>query len=61
MRLRVAGATHAALLDLGGNPWLLPGIRLQTSRKDYRPLENVYLYRYDNEEWVGASGLHARG
>jgi branched-chain amino acid transport system substrate-binding protein len=49
-------------LDLRGNPWLLPGIRLQTSRRDYRPLEHVYLYRYDNKEWVKDSGLlHARG
>jgi branched-chain amino acid transport system substrate-binding protein len=52
----------ARALDLAGNPWLLPGIRLQTSRKDYRPLEHVYLYRYDNKEWVKASALlHARG
>ena len=68
--LRKAGRnlTRAALLraaqglSLTGNPWLLPGIRLQTSRKDYRPLEHVYLYRYDNKEWVKASPLlHARG
>jgi branched-chain amino acid transport system substrate-binding protein len=68
--LRKAGAnlTRASLLaaarslNLRGNPWLLPGIRLQTSRRDYRPLEHVYLYRYDNKEWVKASGLlHARG
>ena len=58
-----AGLLNAARsLNLKGNPWLLPGIRLQTSRKDYRPLEHVYLYRYDNAEWVKASGLlHARG
>jgi branched-chain amino acid transport system substrate-binding protein len=68
--LRKAGAnlTRASLLraaqslNLAGNPWLLPRIRLRTSRKDYRPLEHVYLYRYDNREWVKASGLlHARG
>jgi branched-chain amino acid transport system substrate-binding protein len=52
----------ARSLNLPGNPFLLPGIRLQTSRTDYRPLEHVYLYRYDNKEWVKASGLlHARG
>jgi branched-chain amino acid transport system substrate-binding protein len=52
----------ARSLNLRGNPWLLPGIRLQTSRQDYRPLEHVYLYRYDNREWVKASDLlHARG
>jgi branched-chain amino acid transport system substrate-binding protein len=52
----------AQSLDLRGNPFLLPGIRLQTSRTDYRPLEHVYLYRYDNRQWVKASGLlRARG
>jgi branched-chain amino acid transport system substrate-binding protein len=58
-----AGLLRAAQsLDLRGNPWLLPGIRLRTSRTDYRPLEQVYLYRYDNKEWVRASGLlRARG
>jgi branched-chain amino acid transport system substrate-binding protein len=68
--LRKAGPnlTRAALLraaqslDLRRNPFLLPRIRLQTSRTDYRPLEHVYLYRYDNRQWVRASGLlHARG
>jgi len=59
---RAAVLRAAQSLDLGGNPWLLPGIRLQTSRTDYRPLEHVYLYRYDNREWVKASGLlRARG
>lgn len=58
-----AGLLRAAQsLDLPGNPFLLPGIRLKTSRTDYRPMEHVYLYRYDNKEWVRASGLlHARG
>jgi branched-chain amino acid transport system substrate-binding protein len=52
----------ARSLDLESNPFLLPGIRVQTSRTDYRPLEHVYLYRYDNKEWVKASGLlRARG
>jgi branched-chain amino acid transport system substrate-binding protein len=52
----------ARSLDTGANPFLLPGIRLKTSRTDYRPMEHVYLYRYDNKEWVRASGLlHARG
>jgi branched-chain amino acid transport system substrate-binding protein len=68
--LRKAGRelTRASLLraaqhlDLPANPFLLPGIRLQTSPKDYRPLEQVYLYRYDNRQWVKASGiLRARG
>jgi branched-chain amino acid transport system substrate-binding protein len=58
-----AGLLRAAQsLDRPDNPFLLPGIRLRTSRTDYRPLEHVYLYRYDNREWVRASGLlHARG
>jgi branched-chain amino acid transport system substrate-binding protein len=47
----------AQSLDTGANPFLLPGIELKTSRADYRPLETVYLYRYDNKEWVKASGL----
>ena len=52
----------AQSLDTSANPFLLPGIRLKTSRTDYRPLEHVYLYRYDNKQWVRASGLlHARG
>jgi branched-chain amino acid transport system substrate-binding protein len=68
--LRKAGTnlTRASLLraaqslDLPSNPFLLPGIRLTTSPKDYRPLDQVYLYRYDNKQWVKASGiLQARG
>jgi branched-chain amino acid transport system substrate-binding protein len=68
--LRKAGRTldrasvlrAAQHLDLRTNPFLLPGIRLQTSPTDYRPLEQVYLYRYDNKQWVRASGLlRARG
>jgi branched-chain amino acid transport system substrate-binding protein len=52
----------AQSLDLPANPFLLPEIRLKTSRTDYRPLEHVYLYRYDNRQWVKASApLHARG
>ena len=59
---RVSLLRAAQSLDTGANPFLLPGIRLQTSRKDYRPLEQVYLYRYDNKQWVRASGiLHAVG
>jgi branched-chain amino acid transport system substrate-binding protein len=58
-----AGLLRAAQsLDTAANPFLLPGIRLQTSRTDYRPMEHVYLYRYDNKQWVKASGLlRARG
>ncbi len=68
--LRKAGKnpTRASLLkaaqglDTLANPFMLPGIRLKTSRTDYRPMEQVYLYRYDNKQWVRASGLlQARG
>ena len=53
-----AGLLKAAQsLDTAANPFLLPGIRLQTSRTDYRPMEHVYLYRFDNKQWVKASGL----
>ena len=53
-----AGLLKAAQsLDTAANPFMLPGIRLQTSRTDYRPMEHVYLYRYDNKQWVKASGL----
>ena len=65
--LRKAGRnlTRARLLraaqsiDFRSNPFLLPGIRLQTSRTDYRPMQDVYLYRYDNKQWVRASGILA--
>ena len=45
----------ASSLDIGGNPFLLPGIKLQTTRGSYFPLDRVYLYRYDNRQWVKAS------
>jgi branched-chain amino acid transport system substrate-binding protein len=47
----------AQSLDTRANPFLLPGIRLRTSTTDYFPLDAVYLYRYDNAQWVRASGL----
>ncbi|MGH3135162.1 MAG: ABC transporter substrate-binding protein [Gaiellaceae bacterium] len=58
-----AGLLKAAQsLDTTANPFMLPGIRLKTSPTDYRPMEFVYLYRYDNKQWVKASGLlRARG
>ena len=53
-----AGLLRAAQsLDLRGNPFLLPGIRLRTSRSYYFPIRQVYLYRYDNRQWVRASRL----
>lgn len=52
----------ARTLDLAGNPFLLPGIVLRTSPTRYFPLDRVYLYRYDNRQWVKASSLlDARG
>ena len=68
--LRKAGKspTRASLLraaqslNLAGNPFLLPGIVLKTSKTRYFPLDRVYLYRYDNRQWVKASSLlDARG
>jgi branched-chain amino acid transport system substrate-binding protein len=53
-----AGLMKAARsLDVRTNPFLLPGIRLRTSARNSFPLRQVYLYRYDNREWVKASGL----
>ncbi len=52
----------AQSLNLAGNPFLLPGIVLKTSKTRYFPLDKVYLYRYDNRQWVKASSLlDARG
>jgi branched-chain amino acid transport system substrate-binding protein len=53
-----AGLLRAARsIDTRANPFLLPGIRLRTSAKDYFPIDTVYLYRYDNRQWVRSSGL----
>jgi branched-chain amino acid transport system substrate-binding protein len=55
-----AGLLRAAQsLDLRTNPFLLPGIAIRTGPKTYFPLANVYLYRYDNSQWVRASPLVA--
>jgi branched-chain amino acid transport system substrate-binding protein len=47
----------AQSIDTRANPFMLPGIRLKTSTRDYFPIDTVYLYRYDNKQWVRASGL----
>jgi branched-chain amino acid transport system substrate-binding protein len=47
-------ATH---LDLRGNPFLLPGIVIHTTPTQYFPLAQVYLYRWNNRQWVRSSGL----
>ena len=58
-----AGLLRAAQnLNLASNPFLLPGIALKTTRTRYFPLDRVYLYRYDNRQWVKSSSLlDARG
>jgi branched-chain amino acid transport system substrate-binding protein len=53
-----AGLLAAARsLDTTKNPFLLPGIRIRTGQRDSYPLDTLYLYRYDNRQWVKASGL----
>jgi len=55
-----AGLLQAAQsLNVTSNPFLLPGIAIRTSRTNYFPLANVYLYRYDNKQWVRSSPLLA--
>ena len=53
--LRRAGKapTRAALLEAARSI----DIRLRTSSRDYFPIDTVYLYRYDNKQWVRASAL----
>jgi branched-chain amino acid transport system substrate-binding protein len=63
--LKAAGKnlTRASLLraaqhlNLPANPFLLPGLRIKTGPTTYFPLANVYLYRYDNKQWVRWSAL----
>ena len=53
-----AGLLRAAQhLNLAANPFLLPGLTLKTGPTNYFPLANVYLYRYDNKQWVKWSAL----
>ena len=54
-RAGLLGAAQS--LDLRGNPFLLPGIRIKTSKTMYFPVRQVFLYRYDNKQWVKASKL----
>ncbi len=52
-----AGVLRAARsLDTTANPFLLPGTRLRTSATDAFPIDTVYLYRYDNKQWVRTAG-----
>ena len=53
-----ASLLHAAQhLNLPANPFLLPGLTIKTGPTSYFPLANVYLYRYDNKQWVKWSAL----
>jgi branched-chain amino acid transport system substrate-binding protein len=55
-----AGLLKAARsIDTTANPFLLPGTRLRTSAGDAFPIDTIYLYRYDNREWVRAAGPFA--
>jgi branched-chain amino acid transport system substrate-binding protein len=55
-----AGLLRAARsLDTSANPFLLPGTRLSTSASDAFPIDTVYLYRYDNRQWVRTAGPFA--
>ena len=47
-------ATH---LSIRNNPFMLPGIVIRTTPTQYFPLANVYLYRWNNRQWVRSSGL----
>ena len=68
--LRSAGRnpTRASLLRAAthmretNNPFLLPGIVVQTSPTNYHPISRAQLYRYRNGRWQPFSGLlGARG
>ncbi|NUT54981.1 MAG: ABC transporter substrate-binding protein [Thermoleophilia bacterium] len=62
MPTRASLLRAATSLNLSGNPFLLPGIAIKTSKTRYFPLDKVYLYRYDNKQWVKSSSLlDARG
>lgn len=55
-----AGLLKAARsLDTTANPFLLPGTRLRTSAGDAFPIDTIYLYRYDNRQWVRTAGPFA--
>ena len=49
----------ARSLNTTRNPFLLPGTLLRTSARDAFPIDSVYLYRYDNREWVRTAGPFA--
>jgi branched-chain amino acid transport system substrate-binding protein len=44
------------------NPFLLPGVRIQTTPSDYYPMDKVKLARYRGSHWKFFGGLvSARG
>lgn len=56
---RAALLRSARSLDTTANPFLLPGTRLRTSAADGFPIDTVYLYRYDNRQWIRTAGPFA--
>ena len=46
-----AGVIKAATHLNEVNPFLLPGVRIQTSPSDYYPMDKVKLARYKNDHW----------
>jgi branched-chain amino acid transport system substrate-binding protein len=47
-------ATNIKSLEL---PMLLPGIKLNTSATNYRPIRQLKLARFDGKHWVGFGGV----
>ncbi len=47
---------QAANLDLE-LPMLLPGVKIQTSKDDYAPLEAMHLGVFDGTSWVLQGGV----
>jgi branched-chain amino acid transport system substrate-binding protein len=54
---RASLLTAVRSMNTTANPFMLPGIRLRTTARDSYPIDAVFLYRYDNKQWVVASGL----
>jgi hypothetical protein len=46
-----AGVLRAATHLDERDPFLLPGVRIQTSPNDYYPMDRVKLARYDGSHW----------
>jgi branched-chain amino acid transport system substrate-binding protein len=53
-----AGIMRAATsLNIGNDPFLLPGITVKTGGSDHFPLDQAKLQRYHNGHWVSFGGL----